>query len=116
MTEFLRSATDRHTREETVSRISELAERYAPNTQWFIDTMNAVFAIGGDVSSPLLPITSCGSPEKGAEKMQPMTRSEDPPWLRADLLSSTPKLPKVLRGDFLGGGGVRHIEWQSAVV
>jgi hypothetical protein len=50
MTEFLRSATERHTREETVSRISELAERYAPTTQWFIDTMNAMFAIGGDVA------------------------------------------------------------------
>ena len=54
MVEFLEAATDAHTREETVGRIGELAERYAPNTRWFIDTMNTLFAIGGDVVKPAL--------------------------------------------------------------
>ena len=45
MVEFLEAATDAHTREETVGRIGELAERYAPNTRWFIDTMNTLFAL-----------------------------------------------------------------------
>ena len=97
MTEFLRSATDRHTREETVSRISELAERYAPNTQWFIDTMNAVFAIGGDVVKPatahnLMRLIGEGSGDDAADDA--LRGSAVAAYL--DLLSSTPKLPKVL--------------------
>ena len=97
MTEFLRSATDRHTREETVSRISELAERYAPTTQWFIDTMNAMFAIGGDVVKPaaahnLMRLIGEGSGEDAADAT--LRASAVAAYL--ELLATKPKLPKVL--------------------
>ena len=40
--DYLRSATDDSQKAEVAQRIGELAERFAPDTQWFIDTMNQV--------------------------------------------------------------------------
>ncbi len=40
--EYLRSATDDGQKAEVAQRIGELAERFAPDTQWFIETMNQV--------------------------------------------------------------------------
>lgn len=40
-------ATDELVRAELVSRINELAERYAPNNHWYIDTMNIMLQLGG---------------------------------------------------------------------
>ena len=40
--DYLRSATDDGEKAEVAQRIGELAERFAPDTQWFIDTMNQV--------------------------------------------------------------------------
>jgi AP-4 complex subunit epsilon-1 len=42
MVEYLRGVTDDVAKADVVQRISDLAERYAPDTQWFIDTMNQV--------------------------------------------------------------------------
>lgn len=40
MVEYLRGVTDDVAKADVVRRIGDLAERYAPDTQWFIDTMN----------------------------------------------------------------------------
>ena len=40
--DYLHSATDDSQKAEVAQRIGELAERFAPDTQWFIDTMNQV--------------------------------------------------------------------------
>ena len=40
--DYLRSATDDGEKAEVAQRIGELAERFAPDTQWFIDTTNQV--------------------------------------------------------------------------
>ena len=40
--DYLRSATDDGEKAEVAQRIGELAERFAPDTQWFINTMNQV--------------------------------------------------------------------------
>lgn len=45
----LRQTTDVHFRTALVDRITQLAERYAPDNAWFITTMNYVFELGGDV-------------------------------------------------------------------
>lgn len=42
MVEYLRGVTDDVAKADVVQRIGDLAERYAPDTQWFIDTMNQV--------------------------------------------------------------------------
>jgi hypothetical protein len=40
LTQYLQSASDQYLRSELVSRINQLAEKYAPNNQWFITTMS----------------------------------------------------------------------------
>src|SRR5690606_4012698 len=50
--EFLKTTTDTYLRTELVSRITQLAERYAPDTRWFIETMTEVFLRGGDLVRP----------------------------------------------------------------
>ena len=42
MVDYLRTTNDEVTKTEVVKRIGELAERFAPDTQWFLDTMNQV--------------------------------------------------------------------------
>jgi AP-4 complex subunit epsilon-1 len=96
MIEFLKTSTDKHVRESTAARIGELAERYAPTTQWFIDTMNAMFAIGGDVVKPtvahnLMRLIGEGSGDVGADET--LRKSAVNSYLK---LLQTPKLPKVL--------------------
>lgn len=40
MLDYLRSTGDEVQKADVAKRIGELAERFAPDTQWFIDTMN----------------------------------------------------------------------------
>lgn len=42
MLDYLRACSDDIIKGDVVRRIGELAERFAPDTQWFIDTMNQV--------------------------------------------------------------------------
>lgn len=49
LTSYLRNTTDATLRKELVSRITQLAERYAPDNVWFLNTMNNVFELGGDL-------------------------------------------------------------------
>ena len=44
MVDYLRNTNDEVTKTEVVKRIGELAERFAPDTQWFLDTMNQVYS------------------------------------------------------------------------
>ncbi|XP_078360431.1 uncharacterized protein LOC144644775 isoform X2 [Oculina patagonica] len=46
---YLKSTTDAYFRTELVDRITELAERYAPDTSWYILTINEVFELGGSL-------------------------------------------------------------------
>eukprot|EP01087_Luapelamoeba_hula_P021168 TRINITY_DN7349_c0_g1_i1.p1 TRINITY_DN7349_c0_g1~~TRINITY_DN7349_c0_g1_i1.p1 ORF type:complete len:1259 (-),score=225.82 TRINITY_DN7349_c0_g1_i1:38-3778(-) len=50
--DHLNRCPDSHLRQELVSRITLLAERYAPNNGWFIDTMISVFELGGNLVRP----------------------------------------------------------------
>lgn len=54
MIEYLRSTTDEVAKADVCARVSELAESYAPDTRWFIATLNRVFELGGDVAQPRL--------------------------------------------------------------
>jgi len=46
---FLETAVDKFLRQDLVTRISQLAERYAPDNIWFVRTMARVFELGGDL-------------------------------------------------------------------
>jgi len=54
MLTFLEQTSDEHIRADVATRVSELAEQYAPDNHWFIDTMNRVFELAGDLLKPEL--------------------------------------------------------------
>lgn len=45
---YLKSATDSHYRSNLVSKIMNLSERFAPNQEWFIKSMNMLFEHGAE--------------------------------------------------------------------
>jgi AP-4 complex subunit epsilon-1 len=49
LTGFLRANTDAFLRAELVGRISQLAEKYAPSHAWYLQIMNSLFELGGDL-------------------------------------------------------------------
>ena len=40
---------DSHARADIVGRVVELAERFAPSAQWYVQTLNTVFELGGEL-------------------------------------------------------------------
>lgn len=52
MIDHLAATSDFHLRTELVSRITQLAERFSPNNEWFIETMIHVFQLGGELVRP----------------------------------------------------------------
>lgn len=49
LTFHLRTSVDVHLRRELVQRLTSLAERFAPNNEWYLNTMNCVFELGGEL-------------------------------------------------------------------
>ncbi|GMH32396.1 hypothetical protein BSKO_00230 [Bryopsis sp. KO-2023] len=49
---FLGSCPDEHIQRDICSRVSELSERYAPDTQWYIETMVEMFLVAGEAVDP----------------------------------------------------------------
>lgn len=52
LVDHLAATSDFHLRAELVSRITQLAERFSPNNEWFIETMIRVFQLGGELVRP----------------------------------------------------------------
>ncbi|CAL8463047.1 g2581 [Coccomyxa elongata] len=96
--DYLRTASDDGQKAEVAKRIGELAERFAPDTQWFIDTMNKVFEVGGDVVAVSLAHGLMRLIAEGAGEGDEAADAE----LRAQAataylqLLSKPKLPNIL--------------------
>nr|XP_034987319.1 AP-4 complex subunit epsilon-1 isoform X1 [Zootoca vivipara] len=55
MLDYLTQSKEEYTIINIVGKIAELAEKYAPDNEWFIQTMNAVFSVGGDKMHPDIP-------------------------------------------------------------
>uniref|UniRef100_A0A674GRW5 AP-4 complex subunit epsilon n=1 Tax=Taeniopygia guttata TaxID=59729 RepID=A0A674GRW5_TAEGU len=55
MLDYLKEGQEEYAIISLVGKIAELAEKYAPNNEWFIQTMNAVFSVGGDVVHSDIP-------------------------------------------------------------
>ncbi|XP_036115970.1 AP-4 complex subunit epsilon-1 isoform X1 [Molossus molossus] len=55
MLDYLHQSKEEYIIINLVGKIAELAEKYAPDNAWFIQTMNAVFSVGGDVMQPDIP-------------------------------------------------------------
>ena len=93
----LRDTTDVAFRTSLVERITQLAERYAPDNSWYISTMNAVFEHGGelvraDVSHNLMRLIAEGS---GDDEDADMELRKYAATTYYNLLAK-PKLPDVL--------------------
>uniref|UniRef100_A0A8B9GW22 Adaptor related protein complex 4 subunit epsilon 1 n=1 Tax=Astyanax mexicanus TaxID=7994 RepID=A0A8B9GW22_ASTMX len=52
---FLKLCNDDYTIIDLVGKVADLAEKYAPDNEWFIQTMNVVFSLGGDLMQPDIP-------------------------------------------------------------
>ncbi|XP_007422248.1 AP-4 complex subunit epsilon-1 [Python bivittatus] len=52
MLDYINQSKEEYTIINIVGKIAELAEKYAPDNEWFIRTMNAVFSVGGDKMHP----------------------------------------------------------------
>ncbi|CAL1595065.1 unnamed protein product [Knipowitschia caucasica] len=55
MLEFLHQSKDDYTTIDLVGKVAEIAEKYAPENKWFIETMNTVFSLGGDMIQADIP-------------------------------------------------------------
>ncbi|KAL5469365.1 hypothetical protein EMCRGX_G030615 [Ephydatia muelleri] len=93
---YLRTTTDDYIRADLVSKITQLAERFAPDNLWFIQTMNSVFELGGglvrkEVAHNLMRLLAEGTDDEEADAE-----------LRADAVASyiemldKPNIPDVL--------------------
>jgi len=45
----LRTSVDAHLRRDLVQKITSLAERFAPDNEWYVNTMNTVFELSGEL-------------------------------------------------------------------
>ena len=50
--DFLRGTTDLFLKKQLTTRICSVAERYAPNNEWYIQTITQLFEISGDMVAP----------------------------------------------------------------
>lgn len=100
MLAFLKRDVDkysgRYVREEAVSRVAELAERYAPDAKWYINTMTELFSIAGDVVKPsigqsLMRLISEGTGDASIDDVS--RKSAVDAYVK---LFDAPKLPLVL--------------------
>ncbi|KAM6257374.1 AP-4 complex subunit epsilon-1 isoform 1-T1 [Porphyrio hochstetteri] len=55
MLDYLKESREEYAVINLVGKIAELAEKYAPDNGWFIQTMNAVFSVGGDAVHSDIP-------------------------------------------------------------
>eukprot|EP00434_Breviolum_minutum_P043252 symbB.v1.2.038545.t1/scaffold6037.1/size21546/1 len=49
LTFHLRTSVDAHLRRDLVQKITSLAERFAPDNEWYVNTMNTVFELSGEL-------------------------------------------------------------------
>eukprot|EP00051_Salpingoeca_urceolata_P028400 m.486657 g.486657 ORF g.486657 m.486657 type:complete len:1260 (-) comp24542_c0_seq1:51-3830(-) len=93
---YLSSTVDRYLRKDLVPRIIQLAERFAPDNMWFLETMNSLFEIGGDLVQPdvahnLMRLIAEGTEDEQVDQGLRVFAAET----YIDMLE-TPNLPDVL--------------------
>ena len=98
MLAFLETTSDEHIKADVATRIAELAERYAPDNQWFIETMTLVFELAGDLMRPdlahdLMQLIAEGAGE-GTAADSALRKSAVSSYV--DLVKTKSKLPRVL--------------------
>lgn len=88
--QYLHTCSDEHILNDICQRVSELAERYAPDTLWYVETMIEMFEAAGDA----VPSHSAHNLMKlVAEQEEDLHRSVVELCLK---LIEKPKLPQIL--------------------
>eukprot|EP00249_Psilotum_nudum_P022263 c28444_g1_i1 orf=707-3676(+) len=98
MISYMKTVNDSHYKTEIASNCIELAERFAPSNQWFIQTMNQVFEHVGDLVSPkvahdLMRLIAEGSGEEDEDADSQLRCSAVESYLH---ILGEPKLPSIL--------------------
>jgi AP-4 complex subunit epsilon-1 len=88
--------SDQYMRAEAASRVAELAERYAPDAKWYVETMTALFESAGDAVKPsigqsLMRLIAEGTGDAVADELS--RKSAVNAYVK---LFKRPKLPLVL--------------------
>lgn len=52
MLDYLRTTVDEYMRSDLVNRVTQLAEKFAPDNAWFVRTMATIFELGGYLVRP----------------------------------------------------------------
>jgi AP-4 complex subunit epsilon-1 len=73
MIAYLRKTSDEFVKVDLVTKITELAEKFAPDNSWFIECMNSVFELGGDfvrreVAHNMMRIIAEGTEDDSADE------------------------------------------------
>lgn len=98
MISYMKTINDAHNKTEIASRCIELAERFAPSNQWFIQTMNQVFEHAGDlipskVAHDLMRLIAEGAGEEDEDADSQLRSSAVDSYLQ---ILGEPKLPSLL--------------------
>eukprot|EP00592_Proboscia_alata_P006091 CAMPEP_0194355278 /NCGR_PEP_ID=MMETSP0174-20130528/3214_1 /TAXON_ID=216777 /ORGANISM="Proboscia alata, Strain PI-D3" /LENGTH=1060 /DNA_ID=CAMNT_0039124499 /DNA_START=84 /DNA_END=3266 /DNA_ORIENTATION=+ len=99
--DFLRSTTDPFLRKDLTTRISNIAERYAPSNAWYVHSVTSLFEISGDLVKPevahnLMSLIAEGSGDEEDEESD-MALRQNAVELGCKLISKpNAKLPKIL--------------------
>jgi AP-4 complex subunit epsilon-1 len=98
--DFLRGTTDLFLKQQLTTRVCSVAERYAPNNAWYIQTITQLFEISGDMVAPQVAnnLMSLIAEGAGESEEADMLLRQNAVELYVQLLQdSTPaKLPKIL--------------------
>uniref|UniRef100_A0A7S3VAQ8 AP-4 complex subunit epsilon-1 C-terminal domain-containing protein n=1 Tax=Chaetoceros debilis TaxID=122233 RepID=A0A7S3VAQ8_9STRA len=98
---FLKGTTDSFLKEDLTKKVCNLAERYAPNNLWYVETMSELFEISGDfvsqeVAQNLMTLIAEGAGEDEGEDADESLRQHCV-IIYANMLSKPiSKLPKLL--------------------
>jgi len=99
--DFLRGTTDSFLKEDLTAKVCSLAERYAPNNLWYVETITELFAISGEfvsqeVSQQLMTLIAEGAGEDEDDDADTILRQHSV-TIYADLLEKPiAKLPQLL--------------------
>ncbi|KAK9809765.1 hypothetical protein WJX73_004225 [Symbiochloris irregularis] len=98
MMDYLRATSDDVQKLDAVKRIHELAERFAPDMQWFLDTLNQMFELGGAVvpdsmAHGVMRLIAEGAGQDDAEAMRQLHVQAVTAYLR---VLAKPSLPDIL--------------------
>mmetsp|Transcript_30189 Transcript_30189/g.59781 ORF Transcript_30189/g.59781 Transcript_30189/m.59781 type:complete len:1115 (-) Transcript_30189:17-3361(-) len=97
--QFLRGTSDGYLRHDLTARITQIAERYAPDNGWYVEAITALFEISGDLVRPdvahnLMTLIAEGGDGDGDDEDDSVRRGAVEMYIQ--MLDRPGALPKIL--------------------